>query len=115
MCRAGDESVSSAMNSLLASIESTIARGTPQTRAKALEHAIKARIDASEQVLLLLNRRGYSPVLYCPDCQWTSDCPNCSAHQVLHKMDHRLHCHHCGQQTPAVDAPGFCPWLCGHK
>ncbi|MEY2780998.1 MAG: hypothetical protein RL307_702 [Pseudomonadota bacterium] len=79
---------------------------------KALEHAIKARIDASEQVLLLLNRRGYSPVLYCPDCQWTSDCPHCSAHQVLHKMDHRLHCHHCGLQTPA---PRTCPSCGGHQ
>jgi primosomal protein N' (replication factor Y) len=76
---------------------------------KSLEHAIKARIDASEQVLLLLNRRGYSPVLYCPDCQWTSDCPHCSAHQVLHKADRRLHCHHCGEQAMA---PRSCP-ACG--
>jgi primosomal protein N' (replication factor Y) len=73
---------------------------------KSLEHAIKARIDASEQVLLLLNRRGYSPVLFCPDCQWTSDCAHCSAHQVLHKSDHRLHCHHCGAQSLA---PRNCP------
>ena len=74
-----------------------------------LEQAMRARLDASEQVLLLLNRRGYAPVLYCPDCQWTSDCAHCSAHQVLHKADHRLHCHHCGAQTRV---PTTCP-SCG--
>ena len=74
-----------------------------------LEQAIRARLDAGEQVLLLLNRRGYAPVLYCPDCQWKSDCTHCSAHQVVHKADHRLHCHHCGAQTRV---PTTCP-ACG--
>ncbi len=77
---------------------------------KPLEMAMQARIAQGEQVLLLLNRRGYAPVLFCSQCQWTSDCPHCSAHQVVHKSDGRLHCHHCGAQARW---PANCP-NCNH-
>lgn len=67
-----------------------------------LLQAIIARVQRGEQSLVLLNRRGFAPVLFCADCGWKSDCPHCSAHQVFHKGDRTLRCHHCGftQRVP---------------
>ena len=64
--------------------------------------AITQRVQRGEQSLILLNRRGFAPVLFCADCNWKSDCPHCSAHQVFHKGDRTLRCHHCGftQRVP---------------
>jgi primosomal protein N' (replication factor Y) len=61
-----------------------------------LQAAIEARIARGEQSLLLLNRRGYAPVLHCGACGWKSGCPHCSAWRVFHKADRTLRCHHCG-------------------
>jgi primosomal protein N' (replication factor Y) (superfamily II helicase) len=58
--------------------------------------AIEERRARGEQSLLLLNRRGYAPVLHCGACSWKSQCPHCSAWRVFHKLDRTLRCHHCG-------------------
>ena len=58
--------------------------------------AMTERIERGEQSLVLLNRRGYAPVLACHDCGWKSGCPHCSAYRVFHKLDRTLRCHHCG-------------------
>jgi primosomal protein N' (replication factor Y) len=58
--------------------------------------AMTERIERGEQSLVLLNRRGYAPVLACHDCGWKSGCPHCSAFCVFHKLDRTLRCHHCG-------------------
>ncbi len=58
--------------------------------------AIVERVARGEQSLLLLNRRGYAPVLHCGACGWKSGCPHCSAWRVFHKLDRTLRCHHCG-------------------
>lgn len=68
--------------------------------------AITERVAHGEQSMVLLNRRGYAPVLHCADCDWKSDCPHCSAHQVFHKVDRTLRCHHCGH---TVRVPLACP------
>lgn len=67
-----------------------------------LLEAIRARLTRQEQVLVLLNRRGYAPVLHCADCGWKSECSHCSAYRVFHKLDRTLRCHHCGftQRVP---------------
>ncbi|HNU12096.1 MAG TPA: primosomal protein N' [Rubrivivax sp.] len=78
--------------------------------APALQAAVQERIARGEQSLLLLNRRGYAPVLHCHQCQWKSGCPHCSAWRVFHKADRTLRCHHCGY-TEAV--PRACP-ECGN-
>ena len=75
-----------------------------------LLNAITERVQRGEQSLILLNRRGFAPVLFCADCNWKSDCPHCSAHQVFHKGDRTLRCHHCGY-TQRV--PHSCP-ECGN-
>ncbi|MCT6721032.1 primosomal protein N' [Acidovorax sp. K2F] len=74
-----------------------------------LLQAITERVARGEQSMILLNRRGYAPVLHCVDCGWKSDCPHCSAHQVFHKTDRTLRCHHCGH---TVRVPFHCP-ACG--
>ena len=74
-----------------------------------LLQAITERVARGEQSMILLNRRGYAPVLHCVDCGWKSDCPHCSAHQVFHKTDRTLRCHHCGY---TVRVPFHCP-TCG--
>jgi primosomal protein N' (replication factor Y) len=73
--------------------------------------AIQSRIELGEQCMLLLNRRGYAPVLHCADCGWKSECPHCSAFRVFHKLDRTLRCHHCGL-TDRV--PRACP-ACGNS
>ena len=72
--------------------------------------AITERVERGEQCLVLLNRRGFAPVLHCHACGWKSDCPHCSAHQVFHKIDRTLRCHHCGF---AQRVPRACP-SCGN-
>ena len=74
--------------------------------APALLTAIEERLARGEQSLLLLNRRGYAPVLHCSACGWKSGCPHCSAWRVFHKLDRTLRCHHCGL-TERV--PRACP------
>ncbi|MFN5048129.1 primosomal protein N', partial [Roseateles sp.] len=65
--------------------------------------ALRQRLEAGEQSLVFLNRRGYAPVLHCAECGWKSECPHCSAYRVFHKNDRSLRCHHCGfsQRVPA--------------
>ena len=73
---------------------------------QALDTAIRQRLQRGEQCLLFLNRRGYAPVLRCPDCGWMSDCPHCDAHLVFHRADRSLRCHHCGHHAAV---PRACP------
>ena len=75
-----------------------------------LLQAMRERVTRGEQILVLLNRRGYAPVLHCTDCGWKSECPHCSAYRVFHKRDRTLRCHHCGY-TQSV--PRACPG-CGN-
>jgi primosomal protein N' (replication factor Y) len=70
--------------------------GSERVLAPPLLAAIESRLARGEQSLLLLNRRGYAPVLHCGACSWKSGCPHCSAWRVFHKLDRTLRCHHCG-------------------
>ena len=79
--------------------------------AQSIIEAVDASLKRQEQVLIFINRRGYSPVLTCPVCGWLASCPHCSAHTVFHKMTMRQICHHCGFSEPVPDA---CP-VCGNQ
>jgi primosomal protein N' (replication factor Y) len=76
--------------------------------------ALQARLQAQEQSLVFLNRRGYAPVLSCDACDWVADCDNCSARFTLHKArsksGYQLVCHHCSAHRPV---PVRCP-QCGN-
>ncbi len=69
----------------------------------ALLRALRTRIAKGEQSLVFLNRRGFSPVLFCRSCAWHSACARCSANLVLHLKAGELRCHHCGhrERVPA--------------
>ena len=67
---------------------------------------LEARLEAGEQSLLFLNRRGYAPLTLCRNCGHRFECPNCSAWLVEHRLSARLACHHCGLET---QPPATCP------
>ncbi len=73
--------------------------------------AIKEKINNNEQVILLLNRRGYSSFVTCKSCGYTFKCPNCDISLTYHKSSNTLRCHYCGYGTKVYDT---CP-ECGEK
>lgn len=70
---------------------------------------IKKHLQNNNQVMLFLNRRGYSPLLICHDCGWIAECPRCDRPYTLHQQQHKLSCHYC--DTPRI-VPKQCP-KCG--
>ncbi|WP_296572082.1 primosomal protein N' [Phreatobacter sp.] len=82
--------------------------GPQRTRwiAPALEAEIRRTVEAGEQALLFLNRRGYAPLTLCRTCGERIQCPNCSAWLVDHRFRRRLVCHHCGFNMPPLE---HCP------
>lgn len=65
-----------------------------------LREKINERLDRQEQTLLFLNRRGYAPYLYCPNCEKRLECPHCRTNLVYHKKENCLRCHLCDYQEP---------------
>lgn len=68
--------------------------------------AISLRLKKKEQVILLLNRRGYSSFVTCKNCGYTFKCPNCDITLTYHKSSRTLRCHYCGYGTKVYDT---CP------
>lgn len=60
--------------------------------------AIRKTLQAGNQVLVFINRRGFSPVMFCPDCNTSIPCHRCDARLTYHKARRRLVCHHCGHE-----------------
>lgn len=61
---------------------------------KTLQH-IRKHLDKEQQVLIFINRRGYTPALICDNCNWLASCPYCDARFTYHKSKNALVCHHC--------------------
>ncbi len=61
-----------------------------------LVEAIKEKINLDEQVILLLNRRGYASFVTCKNCGYTFKCPNCDISLTYHKSSNTMRCHYCG-------------------
>ncbi len=74
-----------------------------------LDAAVTATLARREQVLLLLNRRGWAAFLQCRDCGEVLQCPNCSISLTVHHHPEMLRCHYCDYREPM---PSACP-LCG--
>jgi len=71
-----------------------------------LRIAMQQRLDRGEQVILFLNRRGFSPSVLCQDCGHRVECPHCSVTLTYHEADGRLVCHLCGfQRIPLRKCP----------
>jgi primosomal protein N' (replication factor Y) len=60
---------------------------------------VEFHLENHGQVLLFINRRGFSPLLMCHECGWTTHCKRCDAHMTFHKSRQQLHCHHCGAES----------------
>lgn len=75
----------------------------------ALIGRMRQHLQADNQVILFLNRRGFAPALLCHDCGWIAECPRCDSYYTLHQAQHHLRCHHCDSQRPI---PRQCP-SCG--
>lgn len=67
---------------------------------------IRERLARQEQVVLMLNRRGYSSFIMCRDCGYVDDCPNCDISLTLHMDTKTMNCHYCGFEKPI---PRTCP------
>lgn len=77
--------------------------------APALITRMRQHLQANNQVILFLNRRGFAPALLCHDCGWIAECPRCDHYYTLHQAQQHLRCHHCDSQRPV---PRQCP-SCG--
>ncbi|MCI5941623.1 MAG: primosomal protein N' [Ligilactobacillus animalis] len=73
---------------------------------QALLDQITERLARKEQVVLMLNRRGYSSFVLCRDCGFVLKCPNCDVSLTLHMDTHSMKCHYCGHEEAI---PNRCP------
>lgn len=71
-----------------------------------LRMAIEDRLRENQQVILLLNRRGFARALQCPDCGYTAQCEHCALPMTYHATENRLICHICGYRAVV---PRRCP------
>ena len=82
--------------------------GREQVISRKLAEEISQRLQRKEQVMVLLNRRGYSPVALCRACGKTMECRNCAIAMTHHKQSHRMVCHYCGFMAPVPKVCGEC-------
>ena len=80
--------------------------GEEQVFSRRLVEEIRERLERGEQAMILLNRRGYSPVVLCRSCGETVQCRNCAIAMTHHRRAQRLMCHYCDYQAPV---PKVCP------
>ena len=73
---------------------------------KPLQTAIQETLDKKQQVILLINRRGYSTYTQCQGCGHVIECPNCAIPMIWHSKDNMLKCHYCNH---AEYFPDTCP------
>lgn len=77
-------------------------KGNAGSFSELLKGEIALRLERKEQVILLLNRRGYHTFVICRDCGHVIQCPNCDISLTYHETDHSLKCHYCGHKQDVV-------------
>jgi primosomal protein N' (replication factor Y) (superfamily II helicase) len=82
--------------------------GHEQVISRCLAAEIGERLQRKEQVMVLLNRRGYSPVILCRACGKRMECQNCAVALTHHKGERRTECHYCGFMAPVPKVCGEC-------
>lgn len=90
------------------------AERVPEARAfpwsTVLDNAVAGALARGEQVILLLNRRGFATYIQCPSCGAVSSCPHCAIALTVHRTPPALRCHYCSHEEPV---PTTCA-ACGH-
>ena len=82
--------------------------GQEQVISRKLAEEIRERLAKKEQVMVLLNRRGYSPVVLCRACGKTLQCKNCAVSMTHHKRERKMECHYCGHVERIPDKCAHC-------
>ena len=82
--------------------------GREQVISRKLAAEIQQRLDRKEQVMVLLNRRGYAPVVLCRTCGKKLECQNCAIALTHHKREHKMVCHYCGYTAAVPKACVHC-------
>jgi primosomal protein N' (replication factor Y) len=82
--------------------------GQEQVISRKLAEEIRERLEKKEQVMVLLNRRGYSPVVLCRACGKTLQCKNCAVSMTHHKRERKMECHYCGHVAHIPDKCAHC-------
>jgi primosomal protein N' (replication factor Y) len=95
----------------LVDMREELARGNRFPLSRRLLEAVDRALEAEEQVILFLNRRGAATFVLCRECGRSVECPQCSVSLVEHPELHGLSCHYCGYSTPM---PAVCPY-CGSR
>lgn len=92
------------------------ANGNKSIFSRLLQEKIEERLEKGEQIMLFLNRRGYSAFVSCRTCGEAVKCPHCDVSLAQHK-DGMLYCHYCGYSTKMVDKCPSCgsPYVAGFK
>ncbi len=80
--------------------------GNKSIISRKLYDAMKEQLEAGKQVMLFLNRRGYSTFVSCRECGYVAKCPHCGVSLTYHKRGDKATCHYCGYET---SAPIKCP------
>ncbi len=83
--------------------------GNASLFSRPLTSALTHTLDAGQQAILFLNRRGQSTYVFCRECGWVANCPRCGTPMTHHPDQANLQCHHCGY---ARSTPATCP-QCG--
>jgi primosomal protein N' (replication factor Y) len=71
-----------------------------------LTRRMAATLDRGEQIILLMNRRGYASYVFCPKCEWKLSCDQCTRLLVFHRATRLAMCHYCEKTAPV---PERCP------
>lgn len=99
---------------LIADLRQEIKAGNPGLIGADLRRELERNLEAGEQSILFLNRRGSSRMLLCGECGHVPECPRCSAPLTYHSANGRLMCHHCGHSQRSFDACPVCGGIMKH-
>src|SRR5213593_4057690 len=75
---------------------------------EALDTAVAGALERQEQVILLLNRRGFATFVQCPACGNVPGCPQCAIALTVHQTPPALRCHYCGHEQPVPETCALC-------
>lgn len=90
----------------IADMREELRQGNRSMFSQSLIEAIRLRLEKKEQMVLFLNRRGYSSFVLCRDCGTVVQCPNCDISLTYHRTTEKLKCHYCGYEE---HVPQICP------
>ena len=93
---------------LIADMKQELRAGNGTSLSGPLRAGLAAAMEAGEQSILFLNRRGASRMVTCGECGEVPTCPRCSVHLTYHSANGRLMCHYCGHSEPLPDARPSC-------